>query len=169
MQCFLLKKNFEIRYFFQRFVYDFLPKTAGRHQMCDDPRQRRPVSAFSGGIRTRAPLPADWMNFGDNKAWRSHAFTSNRDDTIHITPTFMIGLKTSSFGGWYALMEKRAPVRRFTALSMHADAVLESNILSGERSTPRFWQWYIFIFHLPFWTLLRNKIAPKSDIMNRTK
>jgi hypothetical protein len=99
MQCFLLKKNLKIRHFFQRFVYDFLPKTAGRHQMCDDPSQQRPANTFSGGIRTRAPLPADWMNFGDNKAWRSHAFTSNRDDTIHITPTFMIGLKTSSFGG----------------------------------------------------------------------
>ena len=163
MQCFLLKTNFKIRHFFQRFVYDFLPKTAIRHQMCDDPSQQRPANTFSGGMRTRAPLPADWMNFGDNKAWRSHAFTSNRDDTIHITPTFMIGLKTSSFGGWYALMEKRAPVRRFTALSMHADAVLESNTLSGERSTPWFWQWGIFIFHLPFWMLLRNKIAPKSD------
>ena len=66
----------------------------------------------------------------------SHAFLSNRGDTIQIAPTFVIGLKTNSFGGWYAFMGKRAQVRRFTTPSMHADAVLESYtlILSGEES-----------------------------------
>ena len=74
-------------------------------------------------MRTRAPLPADWMNVGDNYAWqRHHAFPPNHDRTTQATPTFMIDLKTSGFGGRYALIEKRAPMRRFTTPHAHADA-----------------------------------------------